>query len=353
MSWTGSLDGLVGGCLARRGAPWVWQCWADGHGQSMPTWSQPRARRGQVVWYTSLIVGMVVRPMVQAFEAKFPGIKVAFVPVPWQEAVVRLTTEARSGGPKGDVVDGGNTVYPLRDAGLAESYKPKEAEVYPAEFKDSEGYWTGMSLQYLVAAVNTDMVGAKEVPQTYQDLLDPKWMGKIAWTNSPSTGGPPGFIGNILEAMGPEKGAQYLDRLATQQVANVPANQRVVLDQCIAGQYPLVLSVMNFHAAASIADGAPVRWLKLPPVLQTCNTIGIIKGSPHPAAARLFVEYMLSKEGQEVYRKAGYIPAHPDVPAPEPDLKPDIGKFAVNTITPSSYHASEAVWMDIYKRKFQ
>jgi iron(III) transport system substrate-binding protein len=306
-----------------------------------------------VTWYTSLVVGMVVRPMVKAFAARYPDVKVNFVPVPWQEAVVRLTNEKKAGGPRGDVFDGGATVFPLLAADLVASYHPQSAADYSAAFRDPAGHYTGIALQYMTPAVNTDMVNEDAAPKTFEDLLDSKWKGRMAWTTSPSASGPPGFVGNILMTMGQDKGMEYLRKLAGQRIANVPANQRVVLDQCIAGQYPLVLCTMNFHAAVSIAQGAPIRWLKIPPTIQTFNAIGVVKDSPHPSAARLFVEYVLSDEGQQVMREAGYIPAAPGVPAPVADLKPDIGKFEVNTIGPTEFHAHAGEWIKIYKSMFE
>ncbi len=309
-------------------------------------------KEGEVTWYTTLVVGQIVRPMIAAFEAKYPGIKVNYVPAPWQETALRLSNEARAGSVKGDLFDGGITYYPLNQAGLVDHFVPEAAKDFPTEFKDPTGLWTANIVQIATPSINTEQVSTAETPKTLDDLLDPRWSGKMAWTDSPSASGPPGFIGNVLMSMGPEKGMAYLQKLAKQRIANVPAIQRVVLDQNISGQYPLVLSIYNYHAVISAAQGAPVKWLKLAPIL-TFGTFGLMKNSPHPNAARLFVEFNLSDEGQQIYAKAGYIPASPSVPATEADLKPDAGHYTARIMSPGEFQGHEAEWSAIYKCLFQ
>jgi iron(III) transport system substrate-binding protein len=309
-------------------------------------------KEGGVTWYTTLVVGQIVRPMIQAFEAKYPGIKVSYVPAPWQETVLRLTNEARAGAVKGDLFDGGITFFPLNAAGLVAPYVVESAAAYPTDFKDPTGLWTANIIQVATPSVNTDQVAEKDAPKTLEDLLDPKWRGKMAWTDSPSVSGAPGIIGNVLMTMGQDKGMAYLEKLATQKIANIPAIQRVVLDQNISGQYPLVLAIYNYHAVISAAQGAPVRWLPLAPIL-TFGVIGIMKDAPHPNAARLFTEFNMSDEGQRIYAKAGYIPASPAVPATEATLKPDAGHYTPRVMSPLLFQEHEAEWVGIYKRLFQ
>lgn len=304
-----------------------------------------------MVWYTTLIVGQIVRPMIAAFEAAYPGIKIDFVPAPWQETVLRILNEAKAGQIRGDLVDGGIPVYPLNDAGLIARYTPQAAAHYAPAFKDPDGLWTANISQVVSPAINTDMVRATEVPATLEDLLQPRWKRAIAWSTSEDVTGPAGFVAVALMKMGQERGMAYLRSLAGQQIANVAANQRVVLDQCISGQYPLALCVYNYHVDISAAQGAPVRWLKLAP-LETLGNIALLKNSPHPNAARLFVEFMLSDAGQQIYADAGYVPASPDVAAKTPTLKPETGHYDATLITRGTFVERQAEWLQIYKDLF-
>jgi len=272
-------------------------------------------KEGEVVWYTTLVVTQIVRPLVQAFEKKYPGIKVSYTAAPFQEVATRIVNEGRAANVKADLFDGGATFYPINAAGF-------------------------------------DLVPASDAPRKLNDLLDPKWRGRMAWTDAPSAGGPSGFIGAIFLSLGKDKGIEFLTKLAEQRIANIPSNQRVVLDQNIGGQYPLVLCIYNYHAAISASQGAPVQWLKVLPIL-TFGTVAMVKNGPHPNATKLFIEFMLSEEGQRIHAEAGYIPAHPNVAAKSPDLKPEIGKYEYQLVSPEMYNANAAEWTSIYKKLFQ
>ena len=142
--------------------------------------------------------------------------------------------------------------------------------------------------------INTDMVKPADQPKTLEDLLDPKWAGKIAWSANPGLDGGPGFVALVLLNMGQEKGMEYLRKLSKQKLANIPAASRVVLDQVIAGQYPLSLVVFNHHVAISAAKGAPVKFIDMEPLLGLVHTINHVSKAPHPNAAKLLIDFVLS-----------------------------------------------------------
>ena len=267
---------------------------------SIRRWSPRRPKEGQVTWYSTLIVNQIVRPMAEAFEAKYPGIKVQYSRATSSDVALKIRNEARARRVQADLFDGSNTVFLLEDANLVAEYQPHSAAAYPADLKDPKGHWTALNLFYWTSAYNTNMVTAAEAPKTYEDLLDPKWKGKIAWTYDLTPGGPPGFVHNILATMGTDKGMDYLRRFAAQEPVTIPAAQRVVLDKVISGEYPLAVMILNYHATISMNQGAPVQWIRMEPLLQTMSLISIVKDSPHPNAARLLVEFMLSDEGQKV-----------------------------------------------------
>jgi iron(III) transport system substrate-binding protein len=308
---------------------------------------------GSVVWYSTLIINQIVRPMVAAFEAKYPGIKVEYSRAASSDVALKIVNEARARRVQSDIFDGSNTVFLLRDPRLVTSYSPKAVESWPAELKSSDGTWTALNIFYWTAAYNTNLVRPDEVPKTYEDLLDPKWKGKIAWTYDLTPGGPPGFVHNILSTMGQDKGTAYLRTFAEQEPVTIPGAQRVVLDHVISGEYPLCVMILNYHAAISMKDGAPVRWLKMEPLLQTMGLVSITGNPPHPNAARLMVEFMLSEAGQKILADNDYIPAHPGVPARIAELKPDAGGFKVNLVTPEMVRDEAPGWVATYKDLFR
>jgi iron(III) transport system substrate-binding protein len=310
-------------------------------------------KEGQVVWYSTLIVNQIVRPMTEAFEAKYPGIKVQYSRATSSDVALKIRNEARARRVQADLFDGSNTVFLLEEANLVAEYQPQSAAAYPAELKDPKGRWTALNLFYWTSAYNTNVVTAADAPKTYEDLLYPKWKGKIAWTYDLTPGGPPGFVHNILTTMGTDKGMDYLRRFAAQEPVTIPAAQRVVLDKVVSGEYPLAVMILNYHATISMNQGAPVQWIRMEPLLQSMSLISIVKDSPHPNAARLFVEFMLSDEGQKVMADNDYIPASPAVPAKVPENKPDAGHFKVNVVTPDMARDDTPKWTATYKELFR
>jgi iron(III) transport system substrate-binding protein len=153
--------------------------------------------------------------------------------------------------------------------------------------------------------------------------------------------------------MGQERGMNYLRRFAAQEPVFIPASQRVVMDKVIAGEYPLCVMCFNHHAAISAAQGAPAGWIKMQPLLETVNLLALLKDAPHPNAARLLAEFILSDEGQKVFADNDYIPASPRIPARIADLKPDAGHFTVNLVTPDMARDDLPKWTAIYRELFR
>lgn len=310
-------------------------------------------KEGQVVWYTTLIVKQAVRPIVAAFQKKYPGVKVRYSRANSTNTAIKILSEGKAHRILGDVFDGTSDAEPLKDAGLVEKWTPRGLDAYPPEYRDPEGYWAATHLYFLTVGINTSMVALKDAPKTFEDLLDPKWRGKMAWSPRSSTSGAPGFIGNVLISMGEQKGMAYLRKLAKQKIIPVSASARKVLDQAIAGEYPIALQIFNHHTVISAKKGAPVTWIPMEPVTNVLSAIGLIKGAPHPNAGKLLIEFMLSVEGQKVLQKANYLPAMPAVPAKVPSLKPKEGGFKVNVMSQKLVHRNLKKWKQIHTDLFR
>jgi iron(III) transport system substrate-binding protein len=230
-------------------------------------------------------------------------------------------------------------------------YSPHLAE-YPAELKDAKGFWGSTNVYFMTLGYNTRTVKAAELPKTYEDLLNPRWKGQMMWSTSRGSGAPQ-FIGNIFVSMGQEAGKAYLQKLKQQNIAKSTASARQILDMVIAGEYPIAIQIFNHHAYISKVAGAPVDWQPLEPVTATNNTIGVAKNAPHPYAAMLFIDFVLSRQGQKVFQASNYLPAHPDVPALQVDLKPGGGRFKkVNYLSPDLIYDKSNEWGDYFDREF-
>jgi len=308
-------------------------------------------KEGEVVWYTTQIISQLVRPVSAAFEKKY-GVKVRAARANSTEVSVKIINESRAGRPQSDVFDGTSTVVPLKKEGYVLKWLPDPAKAYPAQYKDPEGYWVANNLYFLAPGFNTRLVPRGSEPRTYQALLDPKWRGKMAWSTTATSSGGSGFIGTVLTEMGSESGMAYLRELAKQRIANVGSAAREVLDQVIAGEYSLALQIFNHHAVISGKKGAPVDWIKMEPVTGTLSVISVHKDAPHPNAAKLLVDFIISTEGQHIFRDAEYLPADPTVPPLTPALTPEGGKFRTRFFTPEQTEDAIAGWKKIYDDLF-
>ena len=254
-------------------------------------------KEGKVVWYTTLIVNQAIRPLKAAFEKKYPGIELQYARADETPTAAKILEEGVAGRVQADIFDGITNMIPLKRARLLASYVPAAACQYPPELKDREGYWNALLLYVFTPGINTTLVPKERAPRTYQDLLDPQWKGKMAW-NPSSIAGAIGFVGNILTSMGDARGTDYLKALAGQKIVNVEASARAILDQVIAGEYAIGLMSFNHHTVISAQKGAPSDWLKLEPVPVAFDAVGILKDAPHPNAARLLIEFLISEDGQ-------------------------------------------------------
>ena len=309
-------------------------------------------KEGRVVWYTTLIVNQVVLPIKAAFEKKYPGVKLEYARADEQPNAVKILDEARAGQLQADIYDGVTIMEGLKQAGLTAPFSIPNDSAYSANMKATDSSWRALLMFVFTEGFNTNMVSKAQAPKTYQDLLDPKWKGKMAW-NANSVAGAYGFVGNILQTMGQTKGMEYLHKLSKQKIIPVSASSRAVLDQVIAGEYPIGLMMFDHHAVISAKAGAPCSWLPLQPAPVAFDAVGLLKGAPHPAAAKLLLDFLLSKEGQTVIAKANYLPALPSVPALAPGLRPQDGGFKADWLRPEIVYPQLKTWAKIANTLFK
>jgi ABC-type Fe3+ transport system substrate-binding protein len=304
---------------------------------------QPSSRRRKAK------AGQAVRPLAKAFEEKYPGIEVRYSRADSGPTALKILNEARAARPQADVFDGTGTVAPLVRAGLVAAYLPPTAANYPPELKDPDGHWICTNLYFLTPGINTNLIPRNAAPRTLQDLLDPKWRGRIAWSSNPTTGAG-SFIGTVLRRLGEDGGLVYLRALAKQQIVSVDASSRAVLDQVITGEYAMALDIFNHHAVLSAAKGAPVD---LEPVAAPIQVASLLKDAPHPNAGKLLLEFLTSEEGQRIFAAVDYLPAMPGTAAKVASLKPDAGGFAADILPPEVLAQHTDRWMTIFKELYR
>ena len=308
-------------------------------------------REGSLSLYASMAEKDLIR-LVSEFERRY-GIKVKVWRSGKNNVLRRAVTEARAGRFDVDLVHNPAPEMELlhRERLLQEVRSPYQRELIP-EAVAPHREWAGPRVYVFVQAYNTNRVTPDELPKTFKDLLDPRWKGKMVW-NPKSMTGAWGFISTVIKGMGEERGMAYLRALARQAIVPLPIAIRAVLDRVIAGEYAIGLEMNNTHAAISAAQGAPVKWVPLNPASETLQVAGITRGAAHPNAAKLFIDFMVSKAGQNVFRDNDYLPMHPDIPAKIPELRPEQGGYKSIIYTPDNLEVDVPRWAKIYEDLFR
>ena len=282
---------------------------------------QTARKEGSVAWYTSLAIPSSTS-IAQAFKTKYAGIDVEVHRTGSQRVLQRVMQEASSGIKNADVIhtsDAGHFVL-LRDKGLLLQYTPKGVENFPAGFKDKNGFYFGMRATLSVIAYNPKIVLEKDAPHSWKDLLNSKWNGKMVSAH-------PGYSGIIMThvlALVNLYGWDYFHDLAKNklhlvQSANDPAG--IVAS----GERPVGVNGAEYFYYKTQKQGNPIKIVYpkegIPLVV---SPVAIAKNSLHPNAAKLFTEFIFTKESQQLLAdKEGLYTGHPEVtyPVDKPKLK--------------------------------
>ncbi len=289
---------------------------------------------GKLVAYLAMNAADAVT--VQAtFEKKFPQIKVDLVRAGAPAMLQRVLTEYRGGKIFADVILGfGFIHYELGQQKLLARYDSPERQNYVPQFKDKAGFWTNVIPIVHTIAYNPKMLQPAELPVRYTDLLLPKWKGKAGMNSNNIM-----FLAAMMTHFGKENGMDFLQRLAAQE-PQVRGGGTLLTTLVAAGEFPLAFSINENNVENFKQRGAPIDWVRLAdPLYGELVPIGIMVGAPHPNAARVFVDYVLSKEGQELFRNLGKLPARSDV-APKYSIDRDkIGMIPTEEEAKTDYYA--------------
>ena len=278
---------------------------------------------GQVTIYSSLTINQMMRPLADAFQKKYPFVKLNYWRAESANIFTKLSAESRANNVVADVVEGTGVGEAVVKAGFTQAWTSPALAELPARYLDANAMWVPTRRSFYSVAYNTKQTPDEAIPRTYEDLLDPRWKGRMYWHANTSSGGPL-FITNLRLAWGEDKALDYLKRLAAQRMVNMTSGSgRLLVDRVMAGEIGLALNIFAHHPIISRARGAAVNSAMLDPVASTVGTMALPRGLRHPHAAMLFVDFFLSKEGQKILSDAEYFPVREDVPT-LPGLAPII-----------------------------
>jgi len=272
-------------------------------------------KEGKVVWYTTLTT-MEADTMGKKFHEKYPFITAEVWRSGAEKVFLKIQSEAQA---KRNVFD---TVMItaaegelMKRKGLLAKYQSPQRKFYPDALKDAEGYWTDLYMNLNVVAYNTKLVNPREVPKSYDDLLLPRWKNKMSMDTKAYE-----WFANMLKYRGEAKGLDYMKKLGEQNIL-FRTGRTLNAQMVAAGEVEIGIACYNQRIEEMKVKGAPVNWVGLDPVVPEIHPLAVSANAPHPNAARLLLDYLLSKEGQALIASFYRIPSRTDVDPIIPNLK--------------------------------
>ncbi len=277
---------------------------------------------GTIHFYTSIPKDIAVR-IADEFQKKYPNVKVEVYRSGASKVMTKLQAEIEAGKIIADVVwlaDPGNTIY-LKSKGVLMKYTPKDADKVPDFAKDPDGYWIAGRLIAPVIAYNTKII--KNPPKKWSDLIDSNYKSSLpapwntaeGWVAIPNplySGAATAWVYGISQKYGWDyfKNARKLGMV-------VLKSNGAVKNAVIEGQDPIGVT-LDYMARQAISSGAPINYVYPEDgTVLIPSPIAIMKTTKNPDAAKAFVDFLLSKEVQELLVQYKIIPARTDVKPPE------------------------------------
>lgn len=264
-------------------------------------------REGQFTLYTS---HTWFKTFVGGFEKKYPFVRASQWRNDSKNIIRKVLEEAKAGRVLADIVETtADGMGLLKREGLFQEYYSPEARYYPNELKPrgKNGFFDLPNREtYNSLGFNTNLIPPGTAPKSLRDLLDPRWKGKMAITST-TTGSR--WIGNVLETLGRE----FLDKLVDQDISVQDMAPASLINLVASGEIPLSPTIFDANVTLAKQKGAPVEWRPLEPVVTTVGSAGLLARASNPHTALLFIDYLLSKEGQQFIVKGGLWSPREDV----------------------------------------
>jgi iron(III) transport system substrate-binding protein len=269
------------------------------------------AKEGSLTWYTTF-ADTDVQPIVAAFNKQYPNVKVNALRLSADKIPPRVITEQRGQKYNADVVSGDSPqLAQLLQAGALQPYTPKDISPLPAGLKLPKGYEGIVYVVTTSIAYNPTVVAQKglPIPKSWQDLTNPAWKGQFSIDP-----GAVNWYDSLVKDMGHDKALALLKALGNNKPVFVESHTQA-LTNVQAGE-PAGAATAYGYKASSLKKKTPaqVEFVNTNPMPASLNLIDVVKKAPHAAAARLFVDWMVSKTGQDaVVSTTNHTSIRPDV----------------------------------------
>lgn len=292
-------------------------------------------KEGEVTVYHSSQTADL-KPVFDAFSKKY-GIKVKEWRSSSENVVQRTIRESRAGRHEVDFIE--NNLPEMEALHREKLLQPIESPLYSQLTRGivpAHHEYATSTLDVFVLAYNTQKVKKEELPKSYEDLLDPRWKGRIGAEVDDE-----GWFGTLTQQLGGEKGVKLFREIAEKNGITVRKGHTLLAKLVASGEVPLALDVYSYKPPQLKRKGEPIDWFTIDPIVVQMHGVAVVRDAPHPNAARLLHEFFLS-EGQPLLAKKDFTPSNRNV-ASEFDGK------KLHPIDPSEAIDKDAQWLKLYQ----
>jgi iron(III) transport system substrate-binding protein len=292
---------------------------------------------GTLTLYTT-IAEKDLATLIKPFEDKY-GVKVVVWRAGTDKILQRTLAEAAAGRYDVDVIHFGSPEMEAlaREKILKPIDSPVHKDLQPGSVP-AHRMWAATLLSVWVQVYNTNLLKKADLPKTYQDLLDPKWKGKLGIEGKDSD-----WFASVVDIMGGgETGLKFFRDLVATNGISVRQGHTLLNNMVVSGEVPLALTVYNYMPEQAKKKGAPVDWFAIEPAIARSNAVGVAARAPHPDAALLFYEYLLG-EAQQYFVSMDYVPSNTKVPSPLEGVK-------IQPTDPARSLDESEKWTDLFEQ---
>jgi iron(III) transport system substrate-binding protein len=268
------------------------------------------AKREKELTFYSSVPPDDIAALVSAFDKKY-GVKVRVWRADSEGFLQRIVNEARARRFEVDIMAGSSSALePLyRENLLQEVKSPYLADIIPQAIAPHR-QWVSIYLTAFVQAYNTNLVAKESLPRTYQDLLRPEWKGRLGIEAEDFD-----WFAQVVMDMGETQGLKLFRDIVATNGISVRKGHSLLTNLVAAGEVPLALTAYGFLAEQAKRKGAPLDWFVIPPAIVRSTAQGLARNAPHPYAAVLFYDFLIS-DGQQILASRAFVPASRKIETP-------------------------------------
>jgi iron(III) transport system substrate-binding protein len=296
-------------------------------------------KEGELSLYTSAQADDI-GAVASAYERKY-GIKVTLWRSSSEKVLQRAVAEARAGRHSMDVAEtNGPEMESLHREKILQRVKSPHLADLIAQAQFPHGEWVSTRMNVFVQAYNTKAVRKQDLPKSWEDLLDPKWKGKLGIEQEDAD-----WLAGMMGQLGEARGTKLFKDIVARNGMSVRKGHTLLAQLVVSGEVPLALTVYNYKAEQLRGKGAPIDWFAIGTAIARPNGVGVARAAPHPHAAVLFYDFEISEEGQKILAQRDFVPTNRKVDTP-------LNKLPLKFVDPSVTLDQYDKWTNLYQDIF-